>query len=90
MNQQNILRSITEKVGLRGESIPGISFLEVSGNDRIFVENHICVAGYTDSEILIRVSFGLVKIIGDSLVLSCINKDHLLIRGEIFEIKLIK
>ena len=90
MKQGKILRSVTEKIGLQVETAPGVLLVELSGDDRILVENHKCVVGYTDCEIQIRVSFGLVQITGEKLELSCINKEQLVIRGSIRTISLIK
>lgn len=90
MNRSNMLRNITEKAGLQAEALPGVSLLELSGDDRILVENHRCVVGYTDSEVLIRVSFGLIQITGQGLLLSCAKKEQLIIHGNIACITLIK
>ena len=90
MERGSILRSITESNGLHGEALPGVPFLELNGDDRILVENHKCVVGYTDSEILIRVSFGLIRIYGCSMELTRIDSEQLVIRGIIHGINLIK
>lgn len=85
-----MLRALTEKAGLTAEALPGVPLLELNGDDRVLVENHRCVVGYTESEILIRVSFGLIQIAGDCLTLSCVKKELLLIQGNVHSITLIK
>ena len=90
MKQSKMLRTITEKAGLEAETLPGVPLLELSGDDSILVENHICVVGYTENEILIRVSFGLIQIVGHDLVVSRIDCERLAVRGSFRSITLIK
>jgi len=85
-----MLRTITEKAGLHSEPIPGIPLLELNGDDRILIENHKCVMGYSEKEILIRVSFGVLRIVGDEMVLACVKKEQLVIHGMIDSICLLR
>lgn len=78
-----MLRLLTERVGLYGESLPGIPLLELSGDDRVLIENHICVSGYSQGEISVRVSYGCIRIVGRSLVLACVGKEQLVIHGKV-------
>ena len=81
MDKGKMLRMFTEKAGLNAEALPGVPLLELSGEDRIWIENHICVAGYTENEVCVRVCYGVLQIKGDKLSLSCVRKDRLLICG---------
>lgn len=90
MKQTKMLRSITERAGLNMEPVSDEPLLELCGDDRILIENHKCVVGYTGDEILIRVSYGLLEICGQCLELSCVNKEQLVIRGSVYKITLIK
>lgn len=78
-----MLRTITENAGLYGEPVSGVSLLEISGDDRVLIENYICVVSYTDYLIQVRVNFGMYQISGCSLVLSCISREQLVIRGKV-------
>ena len=88
MNTGNILRGITERVGLYGEPLPGVPLLELSGDDRILIENHRCVNSYSPDDIAIRVSFGCIHIRGRALVLACVGKDQLVVHGKVDSIVL--
>ena len=83
MSRRNTLRKITEKAALHAEALPGVPLVEISGDDRILIENHICVAGYRESEIHIRFSYGMLCICGEDLVLACAKKEQLIIHGRI-------
>ena len=78
-----MLRVLTERVGLYGESLPGIPLLELSVDDRVLIENHICVSSYSQGEISVRVSYGCIRIVGRSLVLACVGKEQLVIHGKV-------
>lgn len=90
MDKGKMLRKLTEKAGLYAEAIPGVPLLELCGEDRVLIENHISVAGYTENEVLIRVCYGLLQIKGESLILTKVNKEMLLICGGIVSIEIIK
>lgn len=88
MKRGKILRTITEKAGLHSEALPGVPLVELNGDDRVLVENHKCVVGYKDREILVRVCYGLLRFSGNGLVLACAKKGQLIIHGKIDSITL--
>lgn len=90
MKQGNILRTITERAGLPAEALPGIPLVELSGDDRILIENHKCVVGYREDEILVRVSYGSIRFCGTGMVLACAKKEQLIIHGKINSITLLR
>ena len=83
MKKGKLLRGLTERAGLYGEPLPGIPLLELSGDDRVLIENHKCVNSYSPEEISVRVTFGMIHIRGIALVLACVGKDQLVIHGRI-------
>ena len=83
MKRGNMLRGLKERVGLYGEPLPGVPLLELSGDDRVLIENHKCVSSYSAGEITVRVAYGTVCIRGRALVLACMGKDQLVIHGKI-------
>ena len=83
MRKGNVLRGVTEWVGLYGEPLPGGPLVELSGDDRVLIENHKCVNSYSPEEISVRVSFGCIRLCGRALVLACVGKDQLVVHGKV-------
>ena len=83
MKGDRLFRDLTERAGLHTESFPGITLLELSGDDRVLVENHRRVMGYTPQCILLRTNFGKTKIEGEHLVIASMERGQLLIRGRV-------
>lgn len=83
MARRKIVRTITDRAGLHSETVSGAPLLEISGDDRVLVENYICVVGYTDCFVQIRTEFGMYEIAGSSLIISCIQKDQLVVCGRV-------
>lgn len=83
MKGDRFLRELTDRAGLHSESFPGITLLELSGADRLVVENHRRVMGYTPKCVLLMASFGKLRIEGDALVIASLERGQLLIRGRI-------
>ena len=83
MARRKILRTITDQVGLHSEAVSGVTLLEISGDDRVLLENYLCILGYTDSLVRVRVEFGVYEISGCSLVISCIQKEQMVIYGRV-------
>lgn len=68
---------------LPGEAVPGLPLVEIFGEHRVLIENHKGVIGYGCSEICVKVKFGVLKISGNSLTLSRMTKQQLVISGTI-------
>lgn len=88
MKASKLLRTITERIGLQMESLPGISLLELSSDDRILIEYPRRVVSCSDGEIVIQTNFGIVEIFGDCLSLQGACKDRIVICGDIKSINL--
>lgn len=90
MKRRSFVRNIADKVGLHGESIPGVPLVEINGDDRVLIENHLCVLGYSENEVTVRTSLGCIKISGRKMVLSCLRKEQLVIHGKIDGVTLLR
>lgn len=75
---------------LETDLIPGTGIIEVIGNNRVLVENHISITEYTDSTVCIRMKFGCACIHGTDLIIHKMCKEQLVIAGNISCIKLAK
>ncbi len=66
-------REITNKLPL----------VEVAGHNRVLIENHQGVIGYSTEEVQIKVCYGKIALTGCKLNFAQINRDQLVITGEI-------
>lgn len=68
--------------------LPGISLVEIYGQNRVLVENHRGIAGYEDHAIQINVNFGRIIVSGHHLKLRNMSKEKLVITGKICGVNL--
>lgn len=66
---------------LPGESVPGQVLVEITGENRVLIENHRGVREYSRERISVNVKYGLLQVCGSFLELRCISKAHLVISG---------
>lgn len=76
----------TNETHLQLKKIP---ILEVYGQSRILIENHLGIIAYETGEIKVKVAFGIYLIKGSKLVVLEINCDHLVISGYIDGVEII-
>jgi len=86
VRKRNWASKITNSIGLHSESILGVPVVELCGNDRVLVENVNKVVSFTDQEVLLSVSLGGIRVLGDGLKLDYLGADRVLILGKIFNI----
>ena len=75
---------------LPGESLPNQPILELIGEQRVLLENHNGVISYDESEIKVRVRYGIVSVSGSELRLANMTRQQLIIRGRIDGIAIIR
>lgn len=71
---------------LTGAVLPGMSLLELSGDQRILLENHCGITCYSHREIRIKVKFGQLCVSGCNLELMQMSSSQLVITGNISSI----
>ena len=81
MGKKYYVTRFADAVGLHAESILGASILELYSNNRVLVENIRRVISFDSSQIHIEVSFGLLIMEGEQLVLDYLGEDRILIKG---------
>lgn len=62
------------------------TLVEVVGRERLVIEHHGGIASYGSEEILIRSSFGFVRVRGGGLGLNCMSREQLCVTGRIDEV----
>ena len=88
--QGNLMERIAKAVDLADEPIPGAPLLELAGDKRLWVENHLGVTEYSPSRIGIRMKFGTVCVTGCGLQIATMRLGLLLICGRIDSIALLR
>lgn len=62
---------------------------EIVGKNRLLIENHYGILGYSMCCIHVRTEYGSIQIHGNNLCFDFMSKTRLLIKGDITEMKLI-
>ncbi len=80
-----------QRIGSR-INIPKVStklpLVEVAGKNRVLIENHLGVLAYSPEKIQIKVTYGKLSVIGSQLKLLEINREQLVIHGNIDSLEL--
>ena len=84
MGRKNrIMELLADSAELETEPMPAQPIIEISGEQRMLVENHRGVSAYSSERILINVEFGAVCVCGCGLRLFRMTREQLVIRGRI-------
>ena len=84
----HVIRNIMEQTASYPEAVPGHPIVEIAGECRVLVENHLGVAAYGKETILVKVNFGFVCIGGSNLEILRMTKEQLVIHGAIHSVGL--
>lgn len=87
---KKMAEQIPIKMDLCSELMPGQLLVEILDYGRVLVENHCGVIMYTPCEICIRSSKGMVRVLGEQLMLARMTKEQLVIIGNILQVCLEK
>ena len=78
---------ILSRIG-KAEILSKVPIVELAGQNRLLIENHQGVLGYSLEEIRVRVSYGCVCITGSDLRLMQLSREQLVICGRVDAIHL--
>ena len=85
-------KSIFEKIAfaadLPDEPIPRLPLVEIAGQGRVLIENHLGVVAYETNQIVVKVTFGTVSVWGRTLELARMIRGQLVISGAIRSVEL--
>lgn len=70
--------------------ISKLPLIELAGDKRVLIENHMGVLAYSNDEIQIKVSYGKVTVSGNNLRFMQMNGEQLVIKGCIENIQLFR
>lgn len=72
----------------KSKPIMKIPLVELAGQHRVLIENHLGVVAYSLEEIQVKVCYGKLSVVGQCLKFMQINKEQLVITGQIESIHL--
>ena len=82
------MQRISEHINHSMEPIPGVFLVELSGDERLLIENHKGIIHYSDEKVCIKVKLGVIIICGSRLELSEMTEDKIVIFGKIDSVTL--
>ena len=83
MANSNWIQKITDHADLIGETLPGVPIVEISGDNRVLIENHNGVIAYSREQICAKVQYGTVTICGKYLEFTRMTQELLVVSGDI-------
>lgn len=87
---RSILERLSNAADLPDEPLPGLPLVEIAGERRVLIENHLGVTEYGAQNIRVKVKFGQICVSGTGLELARMTRGQLIIAGRIDSIHLIR
>lgn len=81
-----LIQRVVDQASLSAGAMPGHPIVELSGDRRVLIEHHFGVKEYGRSRITVKMSYGLLCILGESLEILRMTKEQLVICGRVNEI----
>ena len=72
-----------------GNALQPRTLAEVYGMDRLLVEQHRGIIGYSTASIRIAATYGTLIVEGEALRLCCMSRSQLVIRGYVRSVKMV-
>ncbi len=77
------LERLRDESAMGLEVMPGCPIVEISGERRVLIENHLGVKAYSMEKILVKVKYGGILVCGSGLCLARMTREQLVIQGRI-------
>ena len=90
MRRSDIVRRVTDAAVRTGEPIAKQPLLELCGEKRVLIENHMGIGEYSAEAVRVKVKYGSICVSGNQLELCCMTSQQLVITGEICAVTLQK
>lgn len=84
------MQRIMDRADLPSDMLPGLPVVEIAGDRRLLIENHLGVTEYGREHICVKAKFGQIRVCGGCLELSKMAKGQLVICGRIDSVSLIR
>lgn len=86
--RKSIFEKLTFLTDLPDEPIPKLPLIEIAGERRVLIENHLGVVAYETDEVHVKVTYGTVSVFGSNLELARMIRGQLVITGKIRNVQL--
>ena len=90
MSRRNVLNRLAEEADLGTEPLPTQCLVEIYGDCRVLVENHLGISEYSPQVVSVHTKNGLVSISGIHLRIALMTKNRLVVCGQIHGVMLEK
>jgi sporulation protein YqfC len=77
------LQRLSDSIYQTNDAFPGMPVLEMAGDQRVLIENHMGVIEYGKERICVKVKYGVLAITGDDMELAKMTKHQLVVMGRI-------
>lgn len=88
MSVKNKAELLSERLDLPSDISAGSAKLSVYGKSKVLIENHRGILHYGENEIELSAKGMTVRILGDELSISAMDKNDMLVTGRIISLEL--
>ena len=85
-----VLNSVAELFDLPADVVAGLPHLEMVGSRQLYVENHIGILAYSEEQIDVNTSAGVLRVSGRGLSLLAMTAEELRIGGHIAAVEWVR
>ena len=86
--RRSIFETLTAAADLHDEALPRLPLVEIAGDHRVLIENHLGVIAYGTEQICVKVTYGVLAVCGCNLELARMTKGQLVVSGRIDQVVL--
>lgn len=87
---KGIFDHLYDTADLQDEPMPNLPLIEIAGDRRVLIEQHMGVTQYSAERICIRVKYGQILILGSNLILTKMSTQQLVVSGCISGVQLFR
>lgn len=77
------VKRLRQQMELDVQPMPGLPLVEIVGQGRVLIENHLGVCAYGREQICVQVKYGQIAVRGRGLELARMSREQLVITGRI-------
>lgn len=88
--KNNLVRKKIHRLQTNAEAFPGVPVVEIAGDSRVLIENHIGILEYGYEKITVKVNYGTLLICGNNLTMAQMTTQQLVIMGRISSVSIVR